>query len=163
MIPTVETTSLDFVQGELANSHIYEEHVLTKFSIIFRDDSVMTCTAEDIARAVRATENANLQNEKLAARVLSQVRRLWARLQTWCQAHSSEISTACLVLSGIRGKLWFAVMKKDRCYSTDFASSLSQLEIDIEDAECFDTITVCVMDFPQMSKEQFERAIAGVW
>ena len=62
----------------------------------------------------------------------------------------------------VHGKLWFAVMKKDRCYSEDFANSLSQLEIDVEDAECFDAVTLCVMDFPQMPREQFEQIIIGL-
>jgi len=150
------------VQNVCSDSSIYEEDVHKKINIIFRDDSMITCTAEDIARAVRAVENASLQNEKLLARMLSQVRRLHEQLQNWCQTHGGAISTACLVPCVIQGKLWFAVMKKDRNYSENFASDLSQLEMDIEDADSFDTITLRVMDFPKMSEAEFEWAIAGL-
>jgi len=159
----VEKTSPNFVQDTCLTSHIYEEDVHKKYTILFRDGSVISDrTAEDVARAVRYTENAVLQNEKLRSHLLGQVQKLDERLQNWCQEHSSEISTACLVPSVIQGKLWFAVMKRDRCYSEDFADNLSQLEIDIEDSENFDSIMFCVMDFPNMPRDQFERAIMGL-
>jgi len=105
----------------------------------------------------RAMEWSHYQKER--TRILGQVQQLEERLQDWCQEHASEISMACLVPSMIQNKLWFVVMKKDRCYSQDFARELTKLEIDIEDSESFDSIELCVMDFPNMPENQFEQAI----
>jgi len=89
-------------------------------------------------------------------------KKLGERLQEWCWEHSNEISEARLIWDVIQGKLWFVVMKKDRCYSEDFARDLTQLEIDIEDSESFDGVDFSVMDFPNMPKDQFEQVTTGL-
>jgi len=58
-----------------------------------------------------------------------QIQKLKERLKDWCREHSDEISEAYLVPSVAQERWWFAVMKKDRHYSKDFARNLTRFVI----------------------------------
>jgi hypothetical protein len=80
----------------------------------------------------------------------------------FCSLTKEQSQKKCQNAVNGYGKFWIVIMKRDRQYSEDFANALSQLEMEIEDDERFNAIVVNVMDFPLLTRDQFDSAVVGL-
>jgi len=94
--------------------------------------------------------------------VLTHLSALRKRLKEWCKSYANRVDTACLVPYMSPYEFCFVVMVRDNHYDVDFADTLSKLEMDVADDECFGAVTMKAVDVPKNSERRFVQRVMSL-
>jgi hypothetical protein len=106
----------------------------------------------------KKTELKQKINKKSLERQLS---ALFELLKEWSDVNSANLTMAMAHWVPQTSRVYFFAVQNTNTYDREFSQNLTQLEMDVEDSEQFDLVSMKVLELPKMSADVVCRVISN--